>query len=96
MADDNGKFWKEKFFYIVLLLLIGSFGWATFIGMAAGQGLSAQAKETKQDITDLRCEISAKLDKIIDVTTNIKTDIASARTQIEVNTKRLEKIESKI
>ena len=92
MADGNGKFLRGVFW----ALLIGSFGWTTFVGYGLAQGLVAQAKETKQDMTDLRCEISAKLDKIIDVTTNIKTDVASARTQIEVNTRRLEKIESKV
>ena len=47
MADGNGKFLRGVFW----ALLIGSFGWATFIGITGLAALNSHCAEAKTEMT---------------------------------------------
>jgi len=54
MPNNNG-FYRDKFFYVVLLLLIGSFGWTTFVGWGLAQSIAStdtKAQILAQDTRD--------------------------------------------
>ena len=83
MAESNGKFLRGVFW----ALLIGSFGWTTFVGWGLAQTIGSHAKDQKEEITAVRKEIvegdttvvdklAAKIDKTQADITDIKVMLA--------------------
>lgn len=58
MGENNNKFYKEKFFYIVLLLLIGSFGWSTTVLFISMKSVSANENKRVEDNKVLSIDIA--------------------------------------
>lgn len=97
---DNG-FWRDKFFYVVLILCIGSWGWATFLFFANLGILNGHCAEAKADMTalelkdetnkkEIQVEIKDMLEKINNGFQAVATNVASLQTEV-INLKEVVK-----
>ena len=78
MAEKNGNgFYREKFFYIVLLLVVGSFGWATFVGWGLAQAISTTDAKAQALIKDaeVKAETLAKTNR--DIATEMRKEYSA-------------------
>ena len=80
MSEGNGKFLRTIFWG----LLIGSFGWTTFVGYGVTQTFGAHCKDQKEEITSIRKEI-------VEADTNIVDKLAAKidKTQEDINAIRV-------
>lgn len=81
--NGNGKFIRGLFWALV----IGSFGWTTFVAFGIITNFSAHCSEAKAEATEIRKEMVAR-DEIInkevrDGFTDIKSTLAELRTDIK-------------
>lgn len=84
---SQNSFYRDKFFYIILLLLIGSFGWTTFTGWGLTQAISDHCKDADRKTEDIRKDYTLR-DEIIlkEIQAEFK-EINKALTTLQVDIK---------
>ena len=91
MGENNGKFYKDKFFYVVLVLCIGSWGWATFLGLANLSALNGHCAEAKAETSALKSEMIGRDETMLKEITQEFKEINNALSELKTDVKYLRK-----
>jgi hypothetical protein len=83
MTEQNSGFYKDKFFYIIILLVIGSFGWTTFVGVSSAQAIGASKKEYIERDEAMMKSVGEKFEGIASTLSELKTDIKYIKQEVK-------------